>query len=161
LAKKATGSIINVKGHSDILVHLAKCCSPLPGEPIIGFITRGRGISVHSKSCPNVQKLIFNAERILESKWEVSKGEKFLTRLMIRVENSQGVLAKITNTIAKMDINLHHLEAKSEDDTRARISLVAEVDSIDQLSEIANRIQEIRGVISVKRIVKEYKESII
>jgi len=161
LTRKATGSIINVKGHSDILVHLARCCSPLPGEPIIGFITRGRGISIHSKSCPNVQKLIFNAERILESKWEVRKGEKFLTRLMINVENSQGVLAKITNTLAQMDINLHHLEAKSEDDTRARISLVAEVGSIDQLSDIAGRIQEIKGVISVKRIVKEYKETMI
>jgi guanosine-3',5'-bis(diphosphate) 3'-pyrophosphohydrolase len=159
--KKQTDSIINVKGHSDILVHLARCCNPLPGEPIIGFITRGRGISVHSKSCPNVQKMIFNAERILESKWQVSKGEKFLTRLMIRVENNPGMLAKITNTIAQLDINIHHLEAKSEENTRATVSLVAEVDDIDQLSDIANKIQEIKGVLSVKRVVKEYKESII
>lgn len=161
LPKKQTDSIINVKGHSDILVHLARCCNPLPGEPIVGFITRGRGISIHSKSCPNVQKLIYNAERILESKWQVSKGEKFLTRLMIRVENNPGMLAKITNAIAQLDINIHHLEAKTEENARATVSLVAEVDNINQLSDIANEIQEIKGVLSVRRVVKEYKESII
>lgn len=161
LPKKHSDSIISVKGHSDILVHLARCCNPLPGEPIIGFITRGRGISIHTKSCPNVQKLIFNAERILESQWQVSKGEKFLTRLMIRVENNPGVLAKITSAIAQLDINIQHLEAKVEDNMRATISLVAEVDNIEQLSDIASEIQEIKGVLSVKRVVKEYKESII
>ena len=98
---RSGSSAISVRGHNDIMVNLAKCCSPLPGEPIIGFITRGRGISIHSKTCPNVNTLSFNPERIIEAKWEATKGEKFYAKLRINLNDSHGMLAKLTQLLAE------------------------------------------------------------
>ena len=159
---KVTGrrgqSIISVKGHNDILVHLAKCCNPLPGEPIIGFITRGRGISIHAKSCPNVKKLMYNRERILDTEWSAHKGEKFLSRITVRTENVPGILAKLTHTLAELDINLRHLEAKSENQRRAIISLLAEIDDFNHLNNMLTKLQDIKGVVSVERTIQKDKE---
>ncbi len=158
VTRRADSSTITVKGHNDILVHLAKCCSPLPGEPIIGFITRGRGISVHSKTCPNVRTLTFNPERIVDARWEAAKGERFLSRILIQVDDSSGMLAKIANKLATMDVNIRHLEAASTHNNRARINILAEVKSVSHLSKLISDIEDIKGVISARRVVKEIKE---
>ncbi|MBN2135732.1 MAG: bifunctional (p)ppGpp synthetase/guanosine-3',5'-bis(diphosphate) 3'-pyrophosphohydrolase [Acidobacteria bacterium] len=160
---KVTGrsgsTVISVRGHNDIMVNLAKCCSPLPGEPIIGFITRGRGISIHSKACPNVSTLSFNPDRIIDAKWEAAKGEIFHARLKVKVDDSSGMLAKITQELASLEVNIKHLEARSTDDNRALVDILAEIRDLKHLSRIMTGIQELPGVISVQRVFKEYKES--
>ena len=92
LLPSAGSGPIAVKGHDDLLASMAKCCNPLPGEEIVGYITRGRGVSVHSVDCPNVRNLLYNPEREIEVQWGAQKDELFLVGLSIETADQPGIL---------------------------------------------------------------------
>jgi GTP pyrophosphokinase len=147
----AAGPLI-VKGHGDMLAYLAKCCNPLPGEEIVGYITRGRGVSVHRVDCPNVQNLLYNPEREIEVKWEQGKNDVYQVSLLIEVEDQQGMLAKLTEAITRAGSNITSIEADTHRETgRGTISVVCQLRDRKHLDKLLREIRGISGVLRVGR----------
>jgi len=144
---------ILVRGQTDMLATLAKCCNPLPGEPIVGYITRGRGVSVHSRECPNVENLLYNPEREIEVEWASRKGgeDLYRTSLLIETEDKPGMLAKLADAIATMESNITQIEADTEETGLGFIEVVIQVRDRRHLERLVRRIRSLAGVIRVHR----------
>ncbi|HEY0514386.1 MAG TPA: bifunctional (p)ppGpp synthetase/guanosine-3',5'-bis(diphosphate) 3'-pyrophosphohydrolase [Thermoanaerobaculia bacterium] len=143
---------LTVKGHGDMLAYLAKCCNPLPGEDIVGYITRGRGVSVHRVDCPNVQNLLYNPEREIEVKWEQGKNDVYQVSLLIEVEDQQGMLAKLTEAITRAGSNITSIEADTHRETgRGTISVVCQLRDRKHLDKLLREVRLIAGVLRVGR----------
>jgi len=115
-----------VKGHDDLLVYRAKCCNPIPGDEIVGYITRGRGVAVHTRMCPNVQNLMYQTERRIAVEWGGGSEAKFPVQLTIRARDRAGLLAEITAVISGAGSNIHNLQSRP-DRTNARIDANLEI----------------------------------
>jgi GTP pyrophosphokinase len=144
------GKVI-VHGLEEALVFLAKCCNPIQGEPIVGYITRGRGVSVHSDRCPNVEKLLFDPERRIEVEWATGETGPFLVRISIRSANRPGLLALITSAIAEEKSNILHVDARTMEGGQGIMSLNLEVSDVTHLEKILERLRGIEGIHSVER----------
>ena len=142
---------IAVKGQSDLLAYLAKCCSPVPGEPIVGYITRGRGVSVHSVECTNVQNLLYNQEREIEVEWARQGGELYPVVLVIETEDHPGMLARLTEVMAKHNSNIRQIEAETIESGRGLIEVVVEVQNRKHLERLRQSIRALPGVFEVGR----------
>lgn len=143
---------ILVKGEGDLLATLAKCCEPVPGEAVVGFVTRGRGISVHSASCPNLKKLSFDRERIVEVEWARPNDSRvFAVSLMIETEDHQGMLARLTDVIARESSNIRQFEAEAIETGRGLIDVVVEVKNRKHLDRMCQAIENVPGVLHVTR----------
>jgi len=140
-----------VKGHDDLLVYRAKCCNPIPGDEIVGYITRGRGVAVHTRQCPNVQNLMYQTERRIAVEWGGSSEAKFPVQLTIRARDRAGLLADITAVISGAGSNIHNLESRP-DRANARIDANLEIADKRQLETILVNIKKISGVSSVERV---------
>jgi guanosine-3',5'-bis(diphosphate) 3'-pyrophosphohydrolase len=141
---------ILIRGFSDFSVHLSHCCSPVPGDEIIGYVSRGRGVSVHRADCPNVKSM--EAERLIEAKWDRLLSDSYASALKIFAENKNGMLADITTAIAKQKIAILGANVKVDKaENTAVIELSIEITSAEQLSEVLGVIRNIKGVIEVKR----------
>ena len=144
-----------VKGHDDLLVYRAKCCNPIPGDEIVGYITRGRGVAVHTRACPNVQNLLYQTERRIAVAWGESAGTPatFPVRLLISGKDRPGLLADITSFISSAGSNIHDL-ASRPDGANARIEANLEIVDRRQLEVILANIRKISGVYGVERIYR-------
>jgi guanosine-3',5'-bis(diphosphate) 3'-pyrophosphohydrolase len=142
---------ISVRGHGDMLAFLAKCCSPLPGEEIVGYVTRGRGVSVHSVNCPNVRNLLYNPEREIEVTWDRQKDSMHQVSLLLETENQPGMLARLTEAITKAGSNITQIEAETHETGRASIGIVCELKSAKQLEKLIRDLRAISGVVRVDR----------
>jgi GTP diphosphokinase / guanosine-3',5'-bis(diphosphate) 3'-diphosphatase len=140
-----------VKGHGDLLVYRAKCCNPIPGDEIIGYITRGRGVAVHTRTCPNVQNLIYQTERRIAVEWGGEGSATFPVQLSIRAKDRAGLLADITAVISSAGSNIHNLESRP-DKLNARIDANLEIADRRQLETILVNIKKISGVYGVERV---------
>jgi len=140
-----------VKGHDDLLVYRAKCCNPIPGDEIVGYITRGRGVAVHTRACPNVQNLMYQTERRIAVEWGGGSEAKFPVQLTIRARDRAGLLADITAVISGAGSNIHNLESRP-DRTNARIDANLEIADRRQLETILVNIRKISGVFGVERV---------
>jgi GTP diphosphokinase / guanosine-3',5'-bis(diphosphate) 3'-diphosphatase len=140
-----------VKGHDDLLVYRAKCCNPIPGDEIVGYITRGRGVAVHTRMCPNVQNLMYQTERRIAVEWGGESEAKFPVQLTIRARDRAGLLAEITAVISGAGSNIHNLESRP-DRTNARIDANLEIADKRQLETILINIRKISGVLGVERV---------
>jgi len=140
-----------VKGHGDLLVYRAKCCNPIPGDEIAGYITRGRGVAVHTRACPNVQNLMYQAERRIAVEWGGSSTAIFPVQLSIRAKDRAGLLAEITAVISSAGSNIHSLESRP-DRANARIDASLEIADKRQLETILVNIRKISGVLGVERV---------
>jgi guanosine-3',5'-bis(diphosphate) 3'-pyrophosphohydrolase len=141
-----------VKGHDDLLVYRAKCCNPIPGDDIIGYITRGRGVAVHTRTCPNVQNLLYQTERRIAVEWG---GEgttaKFFVQLLIRAKDRAGLLADITAVFSNAGCNIHNLESRP-DKMNAQVDVNLEIVDRRQLESVLTNIRKIAGVYGVERV---------
>lgn len=147
---KHEGQGVVVKGHNDLLIRVARCCSPVPGDSIIGYISRGRGVTIHRDTCPNIK----NAEqyRLIEAHWDSTRQAPFSVSLRIECKDTGGVLAKITKTISDMKISIESMTARVVDkEHKGIISLTVKITAPEQLELIINRIQSIRNVDKVYR----------
>jgi len=142
---------IVVRGHGDLMVYRSKCCNPIPGDDIIGYVTRGRGIAVHSKNCPNVENLLYEAERRIPVEWAESTQATFPVRLRIFTEDRPGMLAAITSVISETGANIRTFESGGVD-IRARIEVALDVRDRKQLEYILNGIKRIPGVFDIERV---------
>jgi GTP pyrophosphokinase len=140
-----------VKGHDDLLVYRAKCCNPIPGDEIVGYITRGRGVAVHTRMCPNVQNLMYQTERRIAVEWGGGSEAKFPVQLTIRARDRAGLLAEITAVISGAGSNIHNLESRP-DRANARIDANLEIADKRQLETILVNIRKISGVFGVERV---------
>ena len=140
-----------VKGQDDLLVYRAKCCNPIPGDDIIGYITRGRGVAVHTRLCPNVQNLLYQTERRIAVEWGGAESATFLVHLLIRAKDRAGLLADITAVISGAGCNIHNLESRP-DKLNAQIDANLEIHDRRQLEAILASIRKIAGVYGVERV---------
>jgi GTP pyrophosphokinase len=147
-----TEARLKVTGFDELLVYRAKCCNPIRGEEIIGYITRGKGVAVHSRSCPNVQNLMYDAARKIEVEWAgVSPAaEAYAVPLTIITENRTGMLAEIAAAVADVGSNIANAEARTVHD-RGMIDLVVEIPDKKHLEKVIASIQRIGGVYDVTR----------
>jgi guanosine-3',5'-bis(diphosphate) 3'-pyrophosphohydrolase len=140
-----------VRGHDDLMVYRSKCCNPIPGDDIVGYVTRGRGIAVHSKGCPNVENLLYEAERRIDVDWAGSTQATFPVRLRIFTEDRPGMLADITTVISDADANIRTFESGGEA-LHARIEVALDVKDRRQLERILAGIKRIPGVFDIERV---------
>ncbi|MCS7163507.1 MAG: bifunctional (p)ppGpp synthetase/guanosine-3',5'-bis(diphosphate) 3'-pyrophosphohydrolase [Thermodesulfovibrio sp.] len=149
IPKREYKQFISLKGVDEVLYHIAKCCMPVPGDEIIGFITRGKGISVHRKDCVNIKNL--EHDRLIEVFWTADDNSKVQTKISIECIDKPGILATITGLLSANNVNITAVKANSTSDKRALINFTIEVKDRSHLSEIINKISQIGEVLSVKR----------
>jgi GTP pyrophosphokinase len=143
---------IPVKDGEGYMLNLAKCCSPIRGEPITGYITSGKGITVHSLRCPRVTREILDSERMVEVSWDDSSGGSFKGKLLIKGEDSPGVLANLTATIAQLEGNITKADVVTFADKKARIKITLIIRDIKHLETIMKKISAIKEISYVERI---------
>jgi GTP pyrophosphokinase len=142
---------ILVRGHDDLMVHRAKCCNPIPGDEIVGYVTRGRGVAVHSTACPNVRNLLYESERRIAVEWASATQAAFPVHLRIRSEDRPGILAEITGAISDASANIRHLESSSQS-LHALIMVALDVADRKQLERILANIKKIPGIFEIERV---------
>ncbi|HEY4492640.1 MAG TPA: bifunctional (p)ppGpp synthetase/guanosine-3',5'-bis(diphosphate) 3'-pyrophosphohydrolase, partial [Acidobacteriota bacterium] len=157
VVKKALGiqadDAVKVHGARDLLVYLAKCCNPIRGEPIIGYITRGKGISVHSAKCPNLEKLLFNPERRIEVEWSGKADLPQQVKISIWIEDKQGILADISAAIVNVNTNIKSVQAETFPDKHGQIELTLEILDTKHLDRVVSSLKNVNGVLEVERIL--------
>lgn len=142
---------IKVRGADDLMVFRAKCCNPIRGEKIVGYITRGKGVSVHSANCTNVINLMYDPERKIDVEWD--KGgdiQPYTVRLAIDVEDRKGMLAQLSQKIADINTNITNVEARTGDQ-RGRIDVTVEIKDVKHLEQVIKSVRGVKGVINVER----------
>jgi guanosine-3',5'-bis(diphosphate) 3'-pyrophosphohydrolase len=146
---------IQVKGTDDLLIYRAKCCNPIMGEPIVGYITRGKGVSVHSQSCPNVTNLLYDPERRIAVEWERGRDGKdaaaYDVRISVEVEDRPGLLAAITAVLAGMSTDIRDAQVRTFDDRTAAIELTLRINDLKHLDKVVKAVRAVAGVIDVER----------
>ncbi len=144
---------VRIRGVDDLLVRFARCCNPLPGDPIVGFITRGRGLTVHARDCLTVAKSVLDRERIINVEWDVAEPGKRPVRIAVYIgKDRPGLLAEITGAISSRNGNITKAEVTVTDDRRGMNHFVIEVADLNQLQEIIGAIREVKDVINVERV---------
>jgi len=145
-------TLIKVEATHKSLIKLGKCCNPIKGEPIVGYITSGSGVTIHSKKCPLVKHSRLKTQRLVDAVWGHSFRGEFRGRLLIICRDTPGVLAELTTTIAKLGGNIIHAEAKPCSLNRSQVKMTLTTRDIYHLEHTAEKIAESKRVISVKRI---------
>jgi GTP pyrophosphokinase len=134
------------------MVYRAKCCNPIRGEEITGYITRGKGIAVHAKSCPNVQNLLYDADRRIEVKWVGPKYSLYPVKLTLFSRDRQGLLADVTGAIADVHSNIQDIEVRARD-SQASIDVTLDIVDLEHLEKIVSSLRKIEGVYQVERVM--------
>lgn len=147
-----------VKGIDNCLVRMSRCCSPVPGDDIIGYITRGRGVSIHRADCINVKNNIIGKgenDRLIEVEWEnASDNASYLAELLVTADDRTGLLADITNLISTFKISTHNFNARMSKDMVANIDIMVEIHSSAQLDSLIKKLMGIPGVLQVVRTMQ-------
>ncbi len=146
---------ITVRGIDDVLVYRARCCSPIYGEEVIGYITHGKGVAVHARNCKNAANLMVNRERVVDVDWVSSDrlaSSAYAVKLSVTTEDRQGMLAALTNAIANIKTNIRDARASVFHDGSARIDLTVDVADVKHLERVISSIKAVDGVIDVERL---------
>jgi GTP diphosphokinase / guanosine-3',5'-bis(diphosphate) 3'-diphosphatase len=145
--------VVKVKGVEDILVRFARCCNPVPGDPVTGFITRGRGISVHSRNCPK----IFDSDphRLVEIEWDLSSQAQRSARIRILCEDRAGLLADMSQVIKEQKVNITRAQIGTTRDKKAVCNFTISISSLLQLKQVISTLEGVPGVIMVERVQKK------
>lgn len=142
---------VRVKGVENILIRFSKCCNPVPGDEIVGYITKGRGVSVHQKDCPNVADLMNEAERFIEVEWNSQTKVSYNADVEVRATDRKGLLAEITTIIDESKINISAFHSRTTKDKMAIINFILEINDIEQLNKLIRKFRKIEGVMDVFR----------
>ena len=139
-------------GFNEVLVFRARCCNPIRGEKIVGYITRGKGVSVHTAACPNVVNLLYDVERRIDVEWDSSDAaSNYTVNLTMAVEDRKGVLAAVSAKIAGINTNIKNMEAHTDDDRGARIDVTVEISDLKHLEKVIKSLRGVDGVLDVER----------
>lgn len=150
---RRSGQMVRVKGYSDILVKLSKCCNPIVGDDIVGFITIGRGITVHKKGCASFSAHNVNPERKVEVHWEDALEQQvFLVQFRIYTEERPGMVADISNAISDTRTAVQSLSARvNEDRGQGVFDITLQIHTLDHLNKVTRQIRQVKGVLSIER----------
>jgi len=152
-ARPKTEQGVRIRGVDDLLVRFAKCCNPLPGDQIVGFITRGRGLTVHARDCLTVAKSVLDRERLINVEWDVAEPAKRPVRIAVYIANDRpGLLAEISGAISARNGNITKAEVTVTDDRRGINNFVVEVADLGQLQDIMGAIRDVPDVMNVERV---------
>ncbi|MGL5380713.1 RelA/SpoT family protein [Clostridium sp.] len=144
---------VTVKGLNNLMVRFARCCNPVPGDEIQGYITKGRGVSVHRADCSNLKALInYDANKVVEVAWGKAKGAAYVAEIQVKAEDRIGILTDIMVIITEANLPLNALNAKSSKGNVAIINIKVKIDSIEQLKELMRKIRRLKGVMDVYRM---------
>ncbi|MGB9807614.1 MAG: RelA/SpoT family protein [Thermosulfidibacteraceae bacterium] len=146
--------LISIGGMENISARFAKCCTPIPGDPVIGYITKGKGITVHRKDCPMINTSKLDPERIIDVEWHIPTKQRPSLPVKIKVEtiDQPGMLAKITTVMSQENVNIESAIVKTTSDKRAYLEFVIDVTGKDHLTKVLNQIQKIDGILLVERM---------
>ena len=143
---------IKVRGFDDLMVFRARCCNPIRGEKIVGYITRGKGVSVHSATCPNVVNLLYDPERRIDVEWDKSDAvARYTVKLTMEVEDRKGLLAAVSAKIADINTNIKNMEARTDEGANARIDMTVEISDLKHLEKVIKSLRGVEGVLGVER----------
>src|SRR5438128_7889519 len=143
---------IKVRGFDDLMVFRARCCNPIRGEKIVGYITRGKGVSVHSAACPNVVNLLYDPERRIEVEWDKTETvARYTVKLTMEVEDRKGLLAAVSAKIADINTNIKNMDARTDAGAHARLDDTIEISDLKHLEKVMESLRGVEGVIGVER----------
>jgi GTP diphosphokinase / guanosine-3',5'-bis(diphosphate) 3'-diphosphatase len=143
---------ISLTGVEDVMVKFAKCCEPIPGDGIIGYISRGRGITIHTAQCANVQEM--DTDRLVDVKWNVKRNQTFPVLMRVVCRDKKGVLAEVSSVISSHDVNIVHAEVDTTPDLRAICTFKVEVNDLQQFNQVVAAIKGLKAVMTVERLRK-------
>ena len=150
--RKAEGAV-RIRGVDDVLVRFGKCCSPVPGDGIVGFITRGRGLTVHARDCLTVVKNVLDKERLVAVEWDAGEPAKRPVKIAVYIGHDRpGILAEITAAISSRQGNITKAEITVTDDRKGINHFVIEVEDLQQLQGIMQGIREVKDIVNVERV---------
>ena len=141
---------VRIQGMDNLMVRYSQCCQPVPGDQVIGYITRGRGVSIHRVDCPNVLHLAEHPERRVEIEWEAEAGDRFFVRLVLEGSDRRGLVAEIANAITASNTNIKSVDIRAEG-MGMQGEFVVEVENLDHLNRVIQSVRRIKGVLSVER----------
>lgn len=144
-------SVITIKGIDNVLYHIAKCCFPVPGDNIAGFITKGKGVTIHRRECSNLERLAIDNTRLIDVEWSHDGDIKSESKLFVECIDKPGILANLSSLISSANVNISFLKASSTHDKRALIEITLEVKDKQQVTNIINKISQMEGILNVKR----------
>ncbi len=153
LSRKSTGGIV-VKGITDLSVRFSKCCSPVPGDEIVGFVTRGRGISIHRTDCVNIMNLPeLERARLIDAEWQMPENQegKYVAEINIFANDRSGLLADISKALTEKNINILSVNTRTNKQGMATLQTTFEVESREELNRVIDRIRSIESVIDIER----------
>jgi GTP diphosphokinase / guanosine-3',5'-bis(diphosphate) 3'-diphosphatase len=143
---------ITVSGIDGLMVFRARCCNPIRGEKIVGYISRGKGVSVHSAKCPNVVNLLYDPERRIDVEWDKGgDAARYTVRLTMQVEDRRGILAELSSKVADINTNITSVEASTDEDHRGRIDMTVEINDLKHLEKVMKSLRAVEGVLGVER----------
>jgi GTP pyrophosphokinase len=143
---------IKVRGMDDMMVFRARCCNPIRGEKIVGYITRGKGVSVHAAVCPNVVNLLYDPERRIDVEWDsTADASPYTVRLRINVEDRRGILAEVTSRVSGINTNIRDVEATVDEGQRGSIRMTVEIKDLKHLDKVVKSLKSVEGVLDVER----------
>jgi GTP pyrophosphokinase len=156
-----TGSdSLEVEGQNDLLVYRARCCNPIRGEEIIGYVTRGKGVAVHARSCPNVQNLLYESDRRIAVEWArvgdetAGRAQRYPVKITIYCDDRTGMLKELTAVISDNDTNIRNIDIRHDDTGEAIIEFIVEAEDLRHLNRMVLSLRRISGVRDVQRTQK-------
>ncbi|MDM0959848.1 bifunctional (p)ppGpp synthetase/guanosine-3',5'-bis(diphosphate) 3'-pyrophosphohydrolase [Clostridium perfringens] len=153
--KKKQNYGVTVKGLNNIMVRFARCCNPVPGDDIAGYITKGRGVSVHRKDCSNFKAIVEKqTEKVVDVSWGTEKGAAYVAELEVKAEDRMCLLSDVMLVITDSNLSLLSLNAKSGRNGVANINIQVKIDNIEQLKELMKKIRRLQGILDVYRVNK-------
>ncbi|EGT0692271.1 bifunctional (p)ppGpp synthetase/guanosine-3',5'-bis(diphosphate) 3'-pyrophosphohydrolase [Clostridium perfringens] len=153
--KKKQSYGVTVKGLNNIMVRFARCCNPVPGDDIAGYITKGRGVSVHRKDCSNFKAIVEKQrEKVVDVSWGTEKGTAYVAELEVKAEDRMCLLSDVMLVITDSNLSLLSLNAKSGKNGLANINIQVKIDNIEQLKELMKKIRRLQGILDVYRVNK-------
>jgi GTP diphosphokinase / guanosine-3',5'-bis(diphosphate) 3'-diphosphatase len=150
---RPTDEGVRIRGIDDILVRFSKCCSPVPGDEIIGFITRGRGVSIHTVDCPNAVSLMADPDRQIAVHWDGQRKNAHQVKIRVQIgKDRPGILAEISTAISETNTNIAQAEIRVTEERTGVNTFVLEVKDLRQLQAVMQAIQKVEGVVGVERV---------
>ena len=141
---------VRIQGVDGLMVRYAQCCQPVPGDPVVGYVTRGRGVSIHRADCPNLLLLAHEPERRLEIDWQEAEGERFVVRLALEGNDRRGLYAELAAAVSATGTDIRSMELRSTDG-KALGAMVVEVENLAHLEKIIRAARRVKGISEVAR----------
>jgi GTP diphosphokinase / guanosine-3',5'-bis(diphosphate) 3'-diphosphatase len=152
VAGKSDDKGVKVKGARDVLMQLSRCCNPVPGDRILGYITRGRGLTIHAIDCPNLEALDYDRERLVEVEWDSATPSTHAVKVSVMAVDKTGVLANVSSAIAECRANISRAEIATREDRKAVLDFIIEISSTEHLDQVLKAIERVDGVITARRV---------